>query len=149
MLAVSVQCSIVTRLKLPPTSKAPGIIIDAGGLIETMGERRFTFIRLIVYIRVLMGIFQNGMILLMKYTLCNQMEGQMKKTTYKIVSWKQFGLISCMLLLLLAFVSPALVAAENLDWDDTTVHGDYLGKNEVREFSLLLSLSLCFLISKK
>ena len=76
MLAVSVQCSIVTRLKLPPTSKAPGIIIDAGGLIETMGERRFTFIRLIVYIRVLMGIFQNGMILLMKYTLCNPMEGK-------------------------------------------------------------------------
>ena len=69
----------------------------------------------------------------------------MKKTTYKIVSWKQFGLISCMLLLLLAFVSPALVAAENLDWDDTTVHGDYLGKNEVREFNT----SYVYVIGKK
>lgn len=59
----------------------------------------------------------------------------MKKTTYIIVSWKQFGLISCMLLLLMGSVSPALVAAENLDWDDTTVHGDCLGKNEVLEFS--------------
>ena len=50
-------------------------------------------------------------------------------------SKKRFGSISCMLLLLMGFVSPALVAAENLDWDDTTVHGDYLGKNEVREFN--------------
>lgn len=60
-------------------------------------------------------------------------------------SKKRFGLISYMLLLLLAFVSPALVAAENLDWDDTTVHGDYLGKNEVREFNT----SYVYVIGKK
>lgn len=49
-------------------------------------------------------------------------------------SAKRFGLISCILLLFMSFVSPALVAAEDLEWDDTTVHGDYLGENEVREF---------------
>jgi len=47
------------------------------------GEASFTLPWMIVYIRVLMGIFQNGMILLMKYTLCNPMEGKMKHIILK------------------------------------------------------------------
>lgn len=56
-------------------------------------------------------------------------------TAHKTVSWKQLVLISWMLLIFICFVSPASVAAENLEWDDTTVRGDNLGKNEVREFT--------------
>ena len=100
------------------------------------GEASFTLPRMIVYIRVLMGIFQNGMILLMKYTLYYPMEGQMKKA---------FGMISCMLLVIACIVSSALATSIDFDWDDTTARGGNLGKNEVREFST----SYVYVIGKK
>lgn len=39
----------------------------------------------ILHVLILIGRRENGMILLMKYTLCNPMEGQMKMTTYCVL----------------------------------------------------------------
>lgn len=98
-----------------------------------------------VFLRFSGCIFQNGMILLMKYTLCNPMEGKKNMTDHKTVSSKHFVLISCVLLLFMGFFSPAPVAAEDWEWDDTTVRGDSLGENEVREFNT----SHVYVIGKK